>query len=200
MGGPCCRRSGKWPRRLHRRRTLGANCPAVLGAVFEVAGFDGWSLRSTAKTTLEMRPGWESTSPDPPEVGTRPHSMMVSRHWKNLRPKIQTLESRDSDQAAKSSGVQPEPSGALSKLCGRPDRTACALSWLAVPRSGIGAVGEWSPSIRSLFLFARAPKTEEEKTGGTNRAAIAASTVPTGDPAASLGPTFRRADRRQRPS
>jgi len=66
----------------------------------------------------------------------------VSRHWKKLRPKIQTLETRDSDQAAKSSGVQPEPSGALSKLCGRPDRTACALSWLAVPRSGIGAVGE----------------------------------------------------------
>ena len=26
-----CRRKGKWPRRLHRRRTLGANCPAVLG-------------------------------------------------------------------------------------------------------------------------------------------------------------------------
>ena len=24
-----CRRKGKWPRRLHRRRTLGANCPAV---------------------------------------------------------------------------------------------------------------------------------------------------------------------------
>ena len=43
------------------------------------------------------------------------------------------------------------------------------------------------------------PKTEDEKTGGTNRAAIAASTVATGDPAASLGPTFRRADRRPRP-
>ena len=51
----------------------------------------------------------------------------VSRHWKKLRPNIQTLEERDSDQAAKSSGVQPEPSGALSKLSGRSDRTACAL-------------------------------------------------------------------------
>lgn len=98
---------------------------------------------------------------------------------------VQTLEEtgagnpdigkRDSDQAAKSSGVQPEPSGALSKLCGRPDRTDCALSWLAAAAGGgIGAVGEWSPSIRSLFLFARAPENEDEKTGGTNRAARAA--------------------------
>ncbi|GEM_PF-5580316 len=54
---------------------------------------------------------------------------------------------------------------------------------------------------RLIDKISRAPpKTEEEKTGGTNRAAIAASTVSTGDPAASLGPTFRRADRRQRPS
>jgi hypothetical protein len=47
--------------------------------------------------------------------------------------------------------------------------------------------GEWSPSIRSLFLFARVPENEDEKTGGTNRAA-------------SLAPTFKRGDRRQRPS
>jgi len=58
--------------------------------------------------------------------------MKVSRQWKKLGPKIQTLEKRDSDQAAKSSGVQPEPSGALSKLRVRPERVACALCWLAV--------------------------------------------------------------------
>ena len=115
----------------------------------------------------------------------------ASRHWKESWPKIQTLEKRDSDQAAESSGVQPEPSGALSKLCGRSDRTACALSWLAAAAGGgIGAVGEWSPSIRSLFLFARAPENEDEKTGGTNRAASAASTVSTGDgqPASGVPP------------
>ena len=99
---------------------------------------------------------------------------------------VQTLEEitagnpgigkRDSDQAAKSSGVQPEPSGALSKLRVRPERAACALSWLdAAAAGGIGAVGEWSPSIRSLFLCARAPENEDEKTGGTNRAASAAA-------------------------
>ena len=98
----------------------------------------------------------------------------MSRDWKESRTNIQTLEERDSDQAAKSSGVQPEPSGALSTCGFRSESHACALSWLAVPRSGIGAVGEWSPSIRSLFLFARAPENEDEKTGGTNRAAIAA--------------------------
>ena len=58
--------------------------------------------------------------------------------------------------------------------------------------------GEWSPSIRSLFLFARAPENEDEKTGGTSRAATAASTVATGDtqPASarrSGGPTDDRA-------
>ena len=105
--------------------TVGAHSGRIarrcLGAVFEVTAFDGWSLRSTAKTALETWPGWKSTSEE------RPHSMTVSRHWKKLKPKIQTLEKRDSGQGAKSSGVQPEQSAALSKLCGRPDRTACAL-------------------------------------------------------------------------
>lgn len=55
--GRSCRRKGKWPRRLHRRRTLGANCPAALGAVFEVTAFDGWSLRSPAEAALETWPG-----------------------------------------------------------------------------------------------------------------------------------------------
>ena len=73
---------------------------------------------------------------------------------------------RDSDQAAISSGVQPEPSGALNKLRGRPDRAACALSWLAAAAAGGMSFGEWRPSIRSLFLFARAPENEDEKTGG----------------------------------
>jgi len=59
-------------------------------------------------------------------------------------------------------------------------------------------VGEWSPSIRSLFLFARAPENEDEKTGGTNRAAEAAVdvTAATGQPASarrSGGPTGDRA-------
>ena len=99
----------------------------------------------------------------------------VSKRWKELWSKIQTLEKRDSGQAAKSSGVQPEPSGALSTMRVRPERAACALSWLAAAATGgIGVVGEWSPSIRSLFLFARAPENEDEKTGGTNRAASAA--------------------------
>ena len=53
------------------------------------------------------------------------------RHWKESWPEIQTLEKRDSDQAAKSSGVQPEPSGALSKLRVRSERAACALSGAA---------------------------------------------------------------------
>ena len=67
------------------------------------------------------------------------------RHWKKLGTKIQTLEN------------------------------ATALSWLAAAAAGgIRAVGEWSPPIRSLFLFARAPENEDEKTGGTNRAARAA--------------------------
>ena len=166
--GRSCRRKGKWPRRLHRRRTLGGIARRRLGAALEVAGFDGWSLRSPAKTTLETRQGWESTSE------ARTHFPMIgrilggfSRHWKISGPFFQALEKRDSGQAARSSGVQPEQSGALSKLCGRADRTACALSWLAAAAGGgIGAVGEWSPSVRSLFLFARAPENEDEKTGG----------------------------------
>ena len=96
VGGPCCRRSGKWPRRLHRRRTLGANCPAALGAVFEVTAFDGWSLRSPAETALETWPGWKSASE------ARPHSMRcpeigsnrgrISRHWKTRqRPSREKL-------------------------------------------------------------------------------------------------------------
>lgn len=74
---------------------------------------------------LETRPGWEPTSE------ARPHSVKVFRHWKKLGAKVQTLEKRDSDQAAKSSGVQPEQSGALSKLRVRPERVACALSGAA---------------------------------------------------------------------
>ena len=122
----------------------------------------------------------------------------VFRHWKKSRTKIQTLEKRDSDQAAKSSGVQPEPSGALSKLCGRPDRTACALSWLAVPRSGIGWLVSGARQSAASSSSRAPPKNEDEKTGGTNRAASAASTVATGDgqPASarrSGGPTADRA-------
>ena len=123
----------------------------------------------------------------------------VSRHWKKLEPEIQTLEKRDSDQAAKSSGVQPEPSGALSKLRVRPERAACALSWLAVPRSGIGAVGEWSPSIRSLFLFARAPEERRREDGRNEPGGVSRLDGGNRRRAASLGPTFRRADRRPRP-
>jgi len=48
------------------------------------------------------------------------------------------------------------------------------LTWLAAAAEGGMSFGEWSPSIRSLFLFARAPENEDEKTGGTNRAARAA--------------------------
>ena len=91
--GRSCRRKGKWPRRLHRRRTLGANCPAALGAVFEVTAFDGWSLRSPAKMALETWPGWRSASE------ARPNSVKVSRHWKKLRPKIQTLENATAAKA-----------------------------------------------------------------------------------------------------
>ncbi len=113
---------------------------------------------------------------------------------------VQTLEGagaenpdigrRDSDQAAKS--------GALSKLRVRSERAACALSWLAVPRSGIGwLVSEARQSAASSSSRAP-PKNEDEKTGGTNRAASAASTVATGDgqPASarrSGGPTADRA-------
>ena len=122
----------------------------------------------------------------------------ASRHWKESWPKIQTLEKRDSDQAAKSSGVQPEQSGALSKLRVRSERAACALSWLAVPRSGIGwLVSEARQSAASSSSRAP-PKNEDEKTGGTNRAAEAAVdvTAATGQPASarrSGGPTGDRA-------
>ena len=92
--------------------------------------------------------------------------MTVFRHWKKLGPKIQTLEN--------ATATKPREAARLSKLRVRSERAACALLWLVVPRSGIWAVGEWNPSIRSLFLFARAPENEDEKTGGTNRAARAA--------------------------
>ncbi len=87
----------------------------------------------------------------------------ASRHWKESWPKIQTLESRDSDQAAKSSGVQPEQSGALSKLCGRPDRTACALSWLAVPRSGIGWLVRGARQSAASSSSRAPPKTKTRR-------------------------------------
>ena len=94
--------------------TVGAHSGRIArrlrGALFEVTAFDGWSLRSPAKTALETWPGWKSTSE------ARPHSMTV--HWKKFGPKIQTLEN--------ATAAKPR-NGALSKLSGRPDRTACVL-------------------------------------------------------------------------
>ena len=163
-----CRRKGKWPRRLHRRRTLGANCPAALGAVFEVTAFDGWSLRSPAKTALETRRGWESTSE------ARPHSMRcpdIGRNWGRKSRHWKTRQRPSREKLRRSAGAKRRTKQAV-----RSSRTHGLRSFLAgcAAVGGIGAVGEWSPSIRSLFLFARAPENEDEKTGGTNRAAEAA--------------------------
>jgi hypothetical protein len=59
---------------------------------------------------------------------------------KKTGAKIQTLEKRDSEQAAKSSGVQPEQSGALSKLrFVQNAQLALFLGWLC----RVAALGGW---------------------------------------------------------
>ena len=77
--------------------TVGAHSGRIarrrLGAALEVAGFDGWSLRSTAKTRLEARPGWRSASrarPHFPMIGRIPGGF--SRHWKKSPAVFQALE------------------------------------------------------------------------------------------------------------
>ncbi|HOW97853.1 MAG TPA: hypothetical protein PK634_08700, partial [Kiritimatiellia bacterium] len=90
----------------------------------------------------------------------------VFRHWKKMTPKIRTLENATAAKARKA------PAFSRSQA---PHEASCAVvqtarlalfSWLVVAaQGGIGVVGEWSPSVRSLFLFARAPENEDEKTG-----------------------------------
>jgi len=155
---------------LWRRQTRGANCPAALGTAFEVTAFDGGSLRSPARTALETRSGWISASrarPHFPMIGRIPGGF--SRHWKKLPPVFQALEKRVSGQAARSRDVQERQSGALSKLCGRPDRTACAL-FLSGGPCGVAARLAASSAATAFLLFARAPTRSPPKAGGKSAA------------------------------
>jgi hypothetical protein len=93
-----------------------------LGAAFEVTGFDGWSLQSTAKTTLEMRRG----------VGIDESRPSRGRDETAFDEGVQTLEDiaaensdigkRDSDQAAQSGAI---------KQVARSSRTRGLRSFLA---------------------------------------------------------------------
>ena len=150
-----CRRKGKWPRRLHRRRTLGANCPAALGTAFEVTAFDGWSVRSPAKTALETWPGRESTNRAATSGGMRPHSERSSRRWKTVEGTFPDVGKRDSGQAAKRRIKQAVRSS-------RPDGLRSSLGWLLPPSAACLSVSEARQSAASSSSRAP-PKTKTRR-------------------------------------
>ena len=92
-----------------------------------------------------------------------------SRHWKTLAAFSQALEKRASGQAARSRDVQERQSGALSKLCGRSDRTACAL-FLSGGPCGVAARLAVRSAATAFLLFARAPTRSPPKAGGKSAA------------------------------
>ena len=191
--GRSCRRKGKWPRRLHRRRTLGANCPVALGAVFEVTAFDGWSLRNTAKTALETWPGWRSASE------ARPHSMRFPSVGRNGGENPDVGKTRQRPRREK----RRRPAGAKRRTkqavrSSRPHGLRCFLAGCCRRRRHVFRLVE-PVNPQPLPLRARPRKRRREdgrnepgggsRLDGVNRRR-----------AASLAPTFRRGDRRQRPS
>ena len=92
-----------------------------------------------------------------------------SRHWKKSPAVFQALEKRGGGQAARSRDVQERRSGALSKVCGRSDRTACAL-FLSGGPCGAAARLAASSAATAFFLFARAPTRSPPKAGGKSAA------------------------------
>jgi len=85
--------------------------------------------------------------------------MKVSRHWKTLWPKIQTLEN--------ATAAKPR-SGALSKLCGRSDRTACALVLAGCCRRRRHRGGWWVEPVNPQPLPLRARPRKRRREDGRN--------------------------------